>query len=266
MNDPSGTNFDVSSGYLLIGEAQYLVNRGKDAKGLPATYKVGAWYNSNSFKDPFFTNGASASAEEPFALNGGSRRGDWSAYGTLDQLVVRLPGSEDGGLGLTARAMAAPGDRNLVDVFAQGGVTYKGGFDRPGDTMGIGVERAHVSSRTRAGDLAAAEALGTFHPLRSDETVVEPTYQAQIAPWWQVPTRRAIRAVARRRPARPEPPWSSHWRCARAGSAKRRYLLTEHGVLRDRMLSVSGTALLYRCHPRTSGPSSNCRGDDDRTN
>ncbi len=58
VNDPSGTNFDVSSGYFLIGEAQYLVNREKDAKGLPATYKVGAWYNSNGFKDPFFTNGA----------------------------------------------------------------------------------------------------------------------------------------------------------------------------------------------------------------
>ena len=186
VNDPSGTTFDVSSGYFLIGEAQYLVNREKDAKGLPATYKVGAWYNSNSFKDPFFTNGAVVPAEGPFVVTGGSRRGDWSAYGTLDQLVYRPSGAEDGGLGLTARAMGAPGDRNLVDVFAQGGLTYKGAFDRPGDTMGIGVERARVSSRARAGDLATAQVLGTSYPLRSGETVVEATYQAQIAPWWQV--------------------------------------------------------------------------------
>ena len=186
VNDPSGTNFDVSSGYLLIGEAQYLVNREKEAKGMPATYKVGAWYNSNRFKDPFFTNGAIVPAEGPFAVTGGSRHGDWSAYGTLDQLVYRPLGAEDGGLGLTARAMGAPGDRNLVEVFAQGGVTYKGAFDRQSDTMGIGVERAHVSSRARAGDLATAEVLGSFYPLRNNETVVEATYQAQIAPWWQV--------------------------------------------------------------------------------
>ena len=186
VNDPSGTTFDVSSGYFLIGEAQVLVNREKDAKGLPATYKLGAWYNSNSFKDPFFTNGAVVPAEGPFAVTGGSRHGDWSAYGTLDQLVYRPSGEEDGGLGLTARAMGAPGDRNLVDVFAQGGLTYKGAFDRPADTMGIGVERARVSSRARAGDRATAQVLGTSYPLRSSETVIEATYQAQIAPWWQV--------------------------------------------------------------------------------
>lgn len=186
VNDPSGTNFDVSSGYFLIGEAQYLVNRGKGANGLPSTYKVGAWYNSNSFEDPFFTNGATVPAEGPFAVTGGSRHGDWSAYGTLDALVVRPSGEEDGGLGITARAMAAPGDRNLVDVFTQGGLTYKGAFGRAGDTVGIGVERAHVSSRARAGDVATADVLGTFYPWRSKETVIEATYQAQIAPWWQV--------------------------------------------------------------------------------
>ena len=186
VNDPSGTNFDLSSGYFLIGEAQYLVNREKDAKGLPSTYKVGAWYNSNRFKDPILTNGATLPAEGPFAVTGGSRHGDWSAYGTLDQLVIRPSNEEDGGLGITARAMGAPGDRNLVDVFTQGGLTYKGAFGRPGDTVGIGVERAHLSSRARAGDVATAEVFGTFYPLRSKETVIEATYQAQIAPWWQV--------------------------------------------------------------------------------
>ncbi len=185
-NDPSGTNFDVSSGYLLIGEAQYLVNREKDAKGLPATYKVGGWYNSNRVMDPFLTNGAIVPAEGPFAMTGQPHHGDWSAYGTLDQLVYRPKASEDGGLGITARAMGAPGDRNLVDLFLQGGLTFKGAFDRSGDTMGLGVERARVSSRARAGDLATSKVLGTFYPARSGETVVEATYQAQLAPWWQV--------------------------------------------------------------------------------
>jgi len=176
--DPSGTNFDVSSGAFVIGETQYRVNREKDAIGLPATYKLGAWYNSNSFKDPFFTNGAIVPSEGPFAVQGGSRRGDSSVYGTLDQLVYRPAGSDDGGLGITARAMGAPGDRNVIDVFAQAGLTYKGAFDRPNDTMGIG-----VNGRTYR--IAHARATGR---RRNFLVVFIPCAAAK--PWSRRPTRR----------------------------------------------------------------------------
>ncbi len=185
-NDPSGTNFDVSSGAFAIGEVQYASSRGKDANGLPATYKLGAWYNSNRFADPFFTNGAVVPAIDAFATVPTGKRGDWSVYGTLDQLVYRPAGADDGGLGITARAMGAPDDRSLVDLFVQGGLTYKGAFDRQNDTMGIGVETARIGARARGGDRATAAVLPTPYPVRGGETVIEATYQAQIAPWWQV--------------------------------------------------------------------------------
>ncbi|WP_131195302.1 carbohydrate porin [Lichenihabitans psoromatis] len=185
-NDSSGTNFDVSSGAFVIGEVQYGLNKQKDATGLPGTYKLGAWYNSNRFADAFYQNGTTAQA--PGVLTGlpGSKRGDWSIYGTLDQLVYRPSKDSDGGLGLTARAMGAPDDRNVVDLFVQGGVTYKGAFGRANDTMGIGVEWARIGARAQAGDGAAALASGTASPIRSSETVIEATYQAQIEPWWIV--------------------------------------------------------------------------------
>ncbi len=186
-NDASGTNFDVSSGAFVIGELQYAVNKEKDAKGLPGTYKLGTWYNSNRFADAFYENGSTA--QPPGVLVGipRSKSGDWSVYGTLDQLVYRPSPDSAGGLGVTARAMGAPADRNVVDLFAEGGVTYKGAFGRDNDTMGVGVEWAHVSQRARAGDAAAAAlAPGSFAPVRSSETVIEVTYQAQIEPWWQV--------------------------------------------------------------------------------
>ena len=186
VNDPSGTTFDVSSGAFIIGEVQVATNRAKDTNGLPGTYKLGAWYDTNRFADAFFQNGATA--QPPGVLVGipRSKRGDWSVYGTLDQLVDRPSPDSDGGLGLTARAMGGPDDRNVVDLFLQGGATYKGAFDRTNDTMGIGVEWAHVGARARAGDLATAVQSGLDGPVRSSETVVEATYQAQIEPWWQV--------------------------------------------------------------------------------
>ncbi len=184
-NDSSGTNFDVSSGAFAIGELQYAVNREKHAAGLPGTYKVGAWYNSNRFADAFYQSGATA--QPPGVLVGipRSKRGDWSVYGTLDQLVHRPSPDSDGGLGVTARIMGAPSDRNLVDFFVQGGVTYKGPFGRANDTTGIGVEWARIGARARAGDIAAGQG-APVGPVRSSETVIEATYQAQIEPWWQV--------------------------------------------------------------------------------
>ena len=185
-NDPSGTNFDVSSGALVIGELQYALNREKGATGLPGTYKVGAWYDSNRFADAFYENGATA--QPPGVLVGipRSKRGDWSIYGTLDQLVRRPSPDSDSGLGVTARVMGAPSDRNLVDLFVQGGITYKGPFGRASDTTGIGVEWARIGARARAGDIAAEEAGAPTGPVRSSETVIEATYQAQIEPWWQL--------------------------------------------------------------------------------
>ncbi len=186
VNDPSGTNFDVTSGALVIGEVQYAVNKDKDAKGLPGTYKLGAWYNSNRFADAFFENGDTA--QPPGVLIGIPRsgNGDYSVYGTLDQLVYRPSPDSDGGLGVTGRVMGAPSDRNVVDVFAQGGLTYKGPFGRENDTVGAGVEWAHVSGRARDGDLAAAALAGSPPVARSSETVIEATYQAQLYPWWQL--------------------------------------------------------------------------------
>ena len=181
-NDPSGTNFDASSGALVIGEVQYALNKSKDAKGLPGTYKLGAWYDTLRFADPFFGNGTSP---QPVGVPV-SRRGDWSVYGTFDQLVLRPKPDSDGGLALTARAMGAPGDRNLVDLFVQGGLVYKGPFGRDADQAGLAAEWAHIGSRAQAGDAAVAFATGSFFPVRTSETVIEATYQLQAAPWWQI--------------------------------------------------------------------------------
>ena len=184
-NDRYGTNFNVDSGAFIIGEVQYLVNRGKDATGLPATYKIGAWYNTNRFADSFYQSGDTA--QPPGVLIGipFSKRGDWSVYGAYDQLLYRPAPDSDGGLGVTARVMGAPGDRNVVDFFAQGGFTYKGPFGRDGDTVGVGVEWARISDRARLGDIANIDPT-TYSPVRSSETVFEATYQAQIYKWWQI--------------------------------------------------------------------------------
>ena len=175
----SGTTFNLSGGVFVIGEVQYALNPGETATGLPGTYKFGAWYNSNASDNQFFTNGPiSVSDPVPRRL-----RNNYSVYAVADQLVWRPAGVKDGGAGVFMRAMGAPGDRNLVNVFVNGGVTYKGGFGRENDTVGLGVSWTRISDTVRAGDAAFAQATGTFLPRRSGETVLELSYQAQVAPW-----------------------------------------------------------------------------------
>jgi porin len=183
--NPSGTSFRLGDGVFAIGEVQYAVNAGENASGLPGTYKLGAWYNSNAFTDQFFAGSSGITAAGPFAIPPRARRGDWSVYAVADQLIWRPAGTKSG-VGVFARAMGAPGDRNQVNLFADGGVTYKGVFGRENDTVGLGVGWARISDRARAGDAALTAFGGSFIPVRTGEIVLELSYQHQIAPWWQV--------------------------------------------------------------------------------
>ncbi len=177
LRDRSGTNFGFNGGAFVIGEVQFAMNQGENAGGLPSTVKLGAWYNSNAFTNQFF---ADQGAITP------SYRGDWSLYALLDQLVFRPEGGKDTGLGIFARAMGAPADRNLVSIFVDGGFSYKGPFGRDGDTIGLAVEWAKISGDAAAADAALAASTGGRFPVRTAETVIELTYQAQLAPWLQV--------------------------------------------------------------------------------
>jgi porin len=187
--DASGTDFRTSDGALVFGEAQFTINGEDGAKGLPGTYKLGAWYNTENFVDQRRNaNGRSLANPTGFTvLIGAGRRGDWSFYGVADQLVWREPGTKDQGIGVFARAMGAPGDRNLVNFYADAGVTWKGAIPgRGADTAGIAFGIARISDTAAELDSDIASYTGRAYPIQRQETVLELTYQAQVAPWWQV--------------------------------------------------------------------------------
>ncbi len=181
----SGTAFRLNDGVFVIGEAQYATNKGEGATGLPGTYKLGAWYNSNAFTNQFFT-GSAVGAAAPGAISPRSAQGDWSIYAVADQLVWRAADVKDGGVGVFARAAGSPGDRNLIDVFVDAGVTYNGIFGRDNDTLGLGVGLARISDTPRAADRATRLLTGVYTPTRSSEVILELTYQAQLIPSVQV--------------------------------------------------------------------------------
>jgi porin len=101
-------------------------------------------------------------------------------------MVWRPSADSPQSVGVFARIMGAPGDRNLVDLGVNAGVTLKAPFKgRDNDVVGVAVGYAKIGSH--AEDLASATASTTpGYPSRSAETIIEATYQFQVTPWWQL--------------------------------------------------------------------------------
>ena len=102
----------------------------------------------------------------------------------VDQLLYRPADAKDGGVGVFARVMGAPGDRNLINFYTDFGVTWKGAIPgRSGDTLGLGFGLARISDTAVQLDKDTRAATGGAYPIRRHESVLELTYQALITPW-----------------------------------------------------------------------------------
>jgi porin len=192
--NPSGTSFPLNGGALFIAEMQYtypslgtMLYAGQ-SEPLARTYKLGFYYDTESFYDPQFdTNGMSLANPSSNGIPM-SHRGDWGIYAVADQLVWVDPHEGDRTINLFARIMGAPqADRNLVTFSMNAGLTFHEPFlHRDDDTFGIGMGFAKVSGSAAALDKATAFYTDSYVPTRGSETYVELTYQYEIAPWWQL--------------------------------------------------------------------------------
>ena len=182
----SGTNFNLHNGALYIGELQYAINQpsegqmddGKTSAGLPGTYKIGVWYNNERFADQRFDNTGVSLANSATGI-AAQHKGNYSFYAVADQMVWRPNPDEPRSIGVFARVMGAPGDRNLVSVSANVGVVMKAPFKgRDNDSVGLGL--AYIKVGNHASGLDA----DSGNVVRGSETALEATYQYQVTPWW----------------------------------------------------------------------------------
>jgi porin len=188
-----GTNFNLHNGALFIGEVQYAINQppanpsDTQPSGLPGTYKLGFWYNTQRFADLRLDNTGLSLANPASAGVPASHRGDYSFYAVADQAVWRPSADSPQSIGVFARIMGAPGDRNLVDLGANAGVTLKAPFKgRDNDVVGLAVGYAKIASHASGLDSDTRSFSTPGYPVRSAETIIEATYQYQVTPWWQL--------------------------------------------------------------------------------
>ncbi len=196
--EQSGAQFNTGTGALFIAEVQYALNppttpapgqpvSAPPAPGLPGVYKLGAWFDTGSFPDQRFDTAGLSLANPASTANARERRHNFSVYGVADQTVWRPDPEGARAVGVFARLMGSPSDRNLIDVSLNTGVTLKAPIaGRDNDTIGLGYGYAHVSGRAADLNRDTVFYSGQYVPIRSSETFLELTYQTQIAPWWLV--------------------------------------------------------------------------------
>jgi porin len=191
--EASGTAFNLNTGALLIAEIQYALNQPAEGdtvtpdqkSGLAGTYKLGFWYDTAPFPDQRYNFAGQALAG--FGGTPRSDAGNFSLYAVADQTVWQPDPNDPQSLSVFARAMGAPGDRNLIDFSIDAGVNLKAPLPgRDNDTFGVGYGLAKVSSGASGFDRDTNFYGGGPVPVRSVEQFVEVTYQYQICPWWMV--------------------------------------------------------------------------------
>ncbi|WP_179404281.1 carbohydrate porin [Burkholderia guangdongensis] len=188
-NNLSGTNFNLHNGALYIGELQYAVNQPADGQmdtgpsnALPGTYKLGLWYHNGRFADPRVDDTGLSLANPASTGVPQQHHGNYSFYAVADQMVWRPDPTGAKSVGVFARVMGAPGDRNFVSFAANAGVVLKGPFDgRDNDSAGLALTYIRIGSHTTDLDQDYA-ALGPYG-VRTNETTLEATYQYQLNPW-----------------------------------------------------------------------------------
>lgn len=203
--DPFGLAFRVRDPPVLFGEINYAYGRKHpdttiettneegyplpspasplSPSDLPGKVKIGGWVHTGRFAD------LTLNAEGQFlASSGGSplqHRGDYAIYGVIDQMLWRPDRHSDRGLSFFLRATAAPGDRNPINRYFDGGFIFKGPIaSRPDDTIGIAVAHARISPQAAAYDREVIAATGMPMPVRDFETAIELTYQCKLTDGW----------------------------------------------------------------------------------
>jgi porin len=207
QRDPSGLAFRVNDPPFFIAETAFTWGaqasdaqtggnpnqEGTDAGGrrtphragseLPGSLKLGAWLHTGRFADPLFNAGGGLPATTGGALL--QHHGNFAAYAILDQGLWSMPSDADRMLSGFFRASASPSDRNLVDLYLDGGLTFKGPLpSRRDDVVGLGIAWGRISPRAQQLDREMIAVTGQVAPIRDYELGLELTYQWKLADDW----------------------------------------------------------------------------------
>ena len=173
-----GLDFELDDDPLLMVEGVYRYNQ----KGrLPGTVKIGGWNHFGTFEDQRFDSGGALIAVTAMTEGRSITIGASTASSISLSGACREARSRKASASLPASS-ARHEDRNLIDFYADGGVTFTGMIPgRPDDAFAVGFAYTNISDRVSAFDVDFGEPVP-----RNYEALIEICYTYQINPGWSL--------------------------------------------------------------------------------
>ena len=183
-----GINFSLAGGIFYMAEfvTGGTAPEGSDDAPRPWTLKLGGWYHNGGF-DSVNTADDGLSLANPASSGVPKRFNNNYGYYAIGEAVLWR--GESGLVGVFGRAFTQPDDRNAVSVQLDGGVAWRGPFEREHDAISLGVSWARIGNDSRNYDQELI-AFGADRPVRDYETIVELNYNYSI-----IPDRLAVRPL-----------------------------------------------------------------------
>jgi len=190
--DNHGLAFRVNDPPWLIGQVRFDYDIDLGGRVLPGNFTPGAWRHYGEFDDQRFTAQRLSIADPDGTGIPAKLRGNYGIFAVVEQVLYRPSSVTEKSVsaslpGITAfgRVAYSPPDRNLIDLYLDGGIGFVGFTPgRPLDRFGVAVAYMRISKAARALDVDTQFFSGLASPVRSNETLIEMIYEAHIKPGW----------------------------------------------------------------------------------
>jgi porin len=192
LRDNHGLAFRVNDPPWFIGQVRFDYDIDIGGRPLAGNFTPGGWYHTGQFDDQRFTAQGLSIADPSGTSIAAKLRGDFGIFATIEQTLYRPPSVTDKGVsaslpGVTVfgRIAYSPPDRNLIDLYLDGGIGFVGFVPgHPLDRFGMAVAFMRISGADRNLDRDTQFFSGLPSPVRSNETLLELIYEAHIKPGW----------------------------------------------------------------------------------
>jgi porin len=193
--DNHGLAFRVNDPAWVIGQIHFDYHLDIGGSSLAGNFTPGGWYHFGGFDSQRFTADGFSLADPTGSGIPAKLRGNYGIYAVMEQTLWRPPGGEPEKTvsasipGVTAfgRIAYSPPDRNLIDLYLDGGIGFVGFTPgRPLDRFGIGLAYMRISGAARSLDVDTQFFNGIQSPVRSSEALLEIIYEAHIKPGWLI--------------------------------------------------------------------------------
>ncbi|MET4385097.1 porin [Bradyrhizobium sp. F1.4.3] len=192
--DNHGLAFRVNDPPWLIGQVRFDYDIDIGGRPLAGNITPGGWKHYGDFDSQRFTAEGLSLADPAGSGIPAKLHGNYGIFAVIEQVLYRPPEVKDNTTsasipGVTAfgRIAYSPPDRNLIDLYLDGGIGFVGFVPgRPLDRFGAAIAYMRISNAARNLDLDTQFFSGVSSPVRSNETLIEMIYEAHIKPGWLV--------------------------------------------------------------------------------